>query len=204
MFPSHLNHMSSHCFFWRMNPDPKTRHVWHPTWSQIMCSRISWVFGGCLVCQYISGLSFLKKLAPIPPKKKNTHTPLGFFLTFFHTHHPPIIKSPPPPPKKTPAPPPPSPTKKKHTQKAAKPQQTNQPFRGFFFLMPLSTWIVTWRGNAAATAYPSHLRPRTQQRLRFFWGGEVEAGTLNGGILTLVKLYIDTAYVRKMIGYLND
>ena len=73
MFPSHLNHMSSHCFFWRMKPLLR-RPVMFGIPHDHMCSRISWVFGGCLVCQYISCLSFLKKLAPIPPQKK-THTP---------------------------------------------------------------------------------------------------------------------------------
>lgn len=132
--------------------------------------RFWWVLGLSI---HLASIIPQKELAPIPPpkkKKKHTHSPLElFFLTFFHTPPPQKKNTTPNPNKKITTPTPPHPTKK-HTQKAAKPQQTNQPFRGFFFPTPLSTWIVTWRGNAAATAYPYHLRPRTQQGLRF-WGG---------------------------------
>ena len=120
-----------------------------------------------------------KNLPQFPPKKKHT-LPIGVVFPDIFPHTPPPNKKitthththkkkhhhPPPPPKK------------KKTQKAAKPQQTNQPFRGFFFLTPLSTWIVTWRGNAAATAYPSHLRRDVGAARGQGVCGEVEAGTL--------------------------
>ena len=171
MFPSHLNHMSSHCFFWRMNPDPKTRHVWHPTWSQIMCSRISWVFGGCLVCQYISGLSFLKKLAPIPPKKKkHTHT-IRFFPDIFPHTPPPNNKITTPTPKKNTSTTTTLPNKKKtHTKSCKTP--TDQPTLSWLFF-PYATFNLDCNMERKCRSNCLPISPQTAHpaKAAFFLGG---------------------------------
>ena len=147
-----------------------------------------------------------QKTCPNSTPKKNTHTPhWSCFSSHFSTHTTPQKKkTPPPPPKKTPAPPPPPPQQKNtKTQKAANktPNRPTNPFGCFFFLTPLSTWIVTWRGNAAATGDPSHLRHDVVgvARGQRGWGGEVERGSLKWRNLQLVKLDIDTAYVREWL-----